>query len=79
MSSLPIDQAIRIIRAFGHFSHLANIAEDQHHIRRTRAHAIVRTPARQGTMVYALRAPPGPGFPANGCRPSSPMRCAAPC
>ena len=32
MSGLPTDEAIRIIRAFGYFSHLANIAEDQHHI-----------------------------------------------
>ena len=54
MSGLPTDQAIRIIRAFGHFSHLANIAEDQHHIRRTRAYAMAKAPPRQGTMAYAL-------------------------
>src|SRR5690242_12846048 len=40
VSGLPHDQAIRIIRAFGYFSHLANIAEDQHHIRRSRAYAM---------------------------------------
>ena len=51
---LPADQAIRIIRAFGHFSHLANIAEDQHHIRRTRAHAMAAPAPREGTMAYAL-------------------------
>src|SRR3954465_11995310 len=39
MSGLPTAQAVRIIRAFGSFSHLANIAEDQHHIRRTRTYA----------------------------------------
>ena len=54
MTDLPIDWAIKIIRAFGYFSHLANLAEDQHHIRRTRAYAKARTPARQGTMAYAL-------------------------
>ncbi len=54
MSSLPMDRALRIIRAFGHFSHLANIAEDQHHIRRTRALAIAKAPPAQGTMAYAL-------------------------
>ncbi|WP_395711423.1 phosphoenolpyruvate carboxylase [Reyranella sp.] len=54
MSGLPIDRAIKIIRAFGYFSHLANLAEDQHHIRRTRAYAKARAPARQGTMAYAL-------------------------
>ena len=35
MSALPTDAGDRIIRAFSYFSHLANIAEDQHHIRRT--------------------------------------------
>ena len=54
MTSLPMDRALRIIRAFGHFSHLANIAEDQHHIRRTRALAIAKAPPAQGTMAYAL-------------------------
>ena len=54
MSGLPTDQANRIIRAFGYFSHLANIAEDQHHIRRTRAHAMANDAPRQGTMAYAL-------------------------
>jgi phosphoenolpyruvate carboxylase len=54
ISSLPTEQAIRIIRAFGYFSHLANIAEDQHHIRRTRAHAMANSPPREGTMAHAL-------------------------
>jgi phosphoenolpyruvate carboxylase len=54
MSSLPTDRALRIIRAFGYFSHLANLAEDQHHIRRTRAYAMAEAPARAGTMAWAL-------------------------
>ena len=54
MSGLPTDTAIRIIRAFGYFSHLANLAEDQHHIRRTRAYALEKAPPRRGTMAYAL-------------------------
>ena len=54
MSSLPTDRALSIIRAFGYFSHLANIAEDQHHIRRTRAYAKAEAPPRPGTMAYAL-------------------------
>ncbi|HTP82342.1 MAG TPA: phosphoenolpyruvate carboxylase [Alphaproteobacteria bacterium] len=54
LSGLPTDQAITTIRAFGYFSHLANIAEDQHHIRRTRAHAIAGDAPREGTMAYAL-------------------------
>ena len=48
MSGLPTDQALSIIRAFSYFSHLANIAEDQHHIRRTRAHAMAEAPPRRG-------------------------------
>jgi phosphoenolpyruvate carboxylase len=54
ISSLPDDQAIRIVRAFGYFSHLANIAEDQHHIRRSRAYAMANAAPRPGTMAYAL-------------------------
>ncbi|MEO1719260.1 MAG: phosphoenolpyruvate carboxylase, partial [Pseudomonadota bacterium] len=38
----PAD-AVQIIRAFSYFSHLANLAEDEHHIRRSRYHT------RQGT------------------------------
>jgi phosphoenolpyruvate carboxylase len=53
-SGLATEQAVRIIRAFGYFSHLANIAEDQHHIRRGRAHAIANDAPRAGTMAYAL-------------------------
>ena len=63
MSSLPMDRAVRIIRAFGHFSHLANIAEDQHHIRRTRALAIAKAPPAQGTMAYALGRAAKAGIP----------------
>ncbi|MBY0510723.1 MAG: phosphoenolpyruvate carboxylase [Rhodospirillaceae bacterium] len=46
--------ATRIIRAFGYFSHLANIAEDQHHIRRTRTYANAGAPPKQGTIAFAL-------------------------
>jgi phosphoenolpyruvate carboxylase len=55
MRGLPAEQANRMIRAFGHFSHLANIAEDQHHIRRTRAYAMANAGPRPGTMAYALQ------------------------
>ncbi|MCW5731025.1 MAG: phosphoenolpyruvate carboxylase [Alphaproteobacteria bacterium] len=54
MGALATPLAIRVIRAFGYFSHLANIAEDQHHIRRTRAHAMTEAPPRPGTMAHAL-------------------------
>src|SRR5208337_1788457 len=54
LNSLPPTEALQIIRAFGFFSHLANIAEDQHHIRRTRAHALGDSAPREGTMAHAL-------------------------
>ncbi len=34
LSTLSGDQAVRVIRAFTYFSHLANLAEDRHRIRR---------------------------------------------
>jgi phosphoenolpyruvate carboxylase len=37
LDSLSHDRTIEVVRAFSYFSHLANIAEDQHQIRRMRA------------------------------------------
>lgn len=54
-AALNAPQAIRIIRAFGQFSHLANVAEDQHHIRRARARSKAGDSAREGSVVVALR------------------------
>src|SRR6266436_3204391 len=54
LNSLPPNEALQLIRAFSFFSHLANIAEDQHHIRRTRAHALGPSAPREGTMAFAL-------------------------
>jgi phosphoenolpyruvate carboxylase len=38
LKSLSGDEAMRVIRAFTYFSHLANLAEDRHHIRRREVH-----------------------------------------
>ena len=54
LNSLSRGQATHVIRAYSFFSHLANIAEDQHHIRRTRAHALAASVPREGTMARAL-------------------------
>ncbi len=54
LDGLSRDQTIQIIRAFSYFSHLANIAEDQHHIRRGRLHALAASAPREGTVAYAL-------------------------
>src|SRR5688500_6085184 len=38
LKTLSGDQAVSVIRAFTYFSHLANLAEDRHHIRRRAIH-----------------------------------------
>ena len=38
LKSLSSEQAVSVIRAFTYFSHLANLAEDRHHIRRRIIH-----------------------------------------
>ncbi len=54
LNGLSDDDTIIVVRAFSYFLHLANIAEDQHHIRRARAHAIAGDPPRPGTLANAL-------------------------
>ena len=55
LDSLNADQTLSIVRAYSYFSHLANIAEDQHHIRRNRAHAIAGSASRPGSLAYAFQ------------------------
>ncbi len=47
-------QAVDVIRAFSLFSHLANIAEDLHHIRRVRSHDRAGDRPRRGAMANEL-------------------------
>jgi phosphoenolpyruvate carboxylase len=54
IDSLDGDQTLSIVRAFSYFSHLANIAEDQHHIRRNRIHARMKSQPRPGALAYAF-------------------------
>ena len=54
LKSLTPRQAALVVRSFSYFSHLANIAEDAHHARRTRAHAIAGSKPRVGTIKRAL-------------------------
>ena len=54
LDSLDNDQTLSIVRAFSYFSHLANIAEDQHHIRRNRAHVVKRSAPRPGSLAHAF-------------------------
>ena len=48
------DEATHLIRAFSYFSLLANIAEDQHHIRRTRAHLAAGSAPKKGSIARAV-------------------------
>ena len=64
LNSLKPKDALQIIRAFGFFSHLANIAEDQHHIRRTRAHSLSAATPREGTIAHSLTRIRQAGIPA---------------
>ncbi|NDP37410.1 MAG: phosphoenolpyruvate carboxylase [Rhodoferax sp.] len=38
LKGLSVDAAVSVVRAFTYFSHLANLAEDRHHIRRRAIH-----------------------------------------
>jgi phosphoenolpyruvate carboxylase len=54
LDGLRHEETTQVIRAFSYFSHLANIAEDQHHFRRNRAHALAASAPREGTTAFAL-------------------------
>ncbi len=54
LDSLSPYQATQVIRAFSYFSLLANIAEDQHHIRRNRKHQLAGSTLRSGSVAHAI-------------------------
>ena len=54
LDALSRELTIQVVRAFSYFSHLANIAEDQHHIRRSRAHLVAGSAPREGSLAHAL-------------------------
>jgi phosphoenolpyruvate carboxylase len=54
LDPLPRDTTQAVVRAFSYFLQLANIAEDEHHIRRRRAHDLVGSPPREGSLIHAL-------------------------
>ena len=55
LHGLSRERTNQVVRAFSYFSHLANIAEDQHHIRRARAHARAGAPPREGRLAFSLQ------------------------
>ncbi|MBS1160934.1 MAG: Phosphoenolpyruvate carboxylase [Proteobacteria bacterium] len=54
LDPLPRDTTQAVVRAFSYFLQLANIAEDAHHNRRRRAHDLVGSPPREGSLQHAL-------------------------
>jgi phosphoenolpyruvate carboxylase len=54
LDALSREQTIQVVRGFSYFSHLANIAEDQHHIRRSRYHLRMHSAPRQGSLARAM-------------------------
>ena len=54
LNKLDPVRTIAVVRAFSYFSQLANIAEDQHHNRRRRAHLIAGSPPQESGMALAL-------------------------
>jgi len=54
ISGLDNRQVTAIIRAFGYFAHLSNLAEDQHDIRRHRRQAIDGAPPPPGALAHTL-------------------------
>jgi phosphoenolpyruvate carboxylase len=53
LKGLSDDQTVSVIRAFTYFSHLANLAEDRHHIRRRAIHERAGN-AQEGSIDVAL-------------------------
>lgn len=53
LKSLTGDQTVSVIRAFTYFSHLANLAEDRHHIRRRAVHERAGD-TQEGSIEVAL-------------------------
>ncbi len=73
LKGLSAEQAVSVIRAFTYFSHLANLAEDRHHIRRRAIHE--RAGHQQdGSLGVALAR-----MREAGLRPGDVTRCLADC
>ncbi len=53
LKGLSGDQTVSVIRAFTYFSHLANLAEDRHHIRRRTVHERAGS-TQEGSIEVAL-------------------------
>jgi phosphoenolpyruvate carboxylase len=61
LKSLSGDQTVSVVRAFTYFSHLANLAEDRHHIRRRAVHERAGS-TRPGSIEATLQRLHGQGI-----------------
>ena len=68
LTGLSPGRAILVVRAFSYFSQLANLAEDQHHIRRSRAHRMGHSAPRSSSLGHALARAAEAGMDAEGLR-----------
>ena len=68
LEQLTPGRAILVVRAFSYFSQLANLAEDQHHIRRSRAHRMLQSAPRPSSLGHALAQATTAGLSSNDLR-----------
>lgn len=54
LDGMSTGETVRIVRAYSYFSHLANIAEDQNHIRQTRSQNLAGPSRQAGTLAGAV-------------------------
>jgi phosphoenolpyruvate carboxylase len=54
LDALDVESAVSVVRAFSYFSHLANIAEDQHANRLFRLERLAGAPPGEGSLALAL-------------------------
>src|ERR1700733_9594546 len=64
LDGMSTAMALRIVRAFSYFSHLANIAEDQNNIRQMRARSTGGGTPAPGTLALTLSHARAAGFSA---------------
>lgn len=56
LQGAPVDTALHVVRAFGWFSLLANVAEDVHHNRRRRHHRAAGSAPQPASLAAAVQA-----------------------
>ncbi len=62
LAGLDVRSATHVIRAFSHFSLLANLAEDMHHERRRRHHRRAGSPPQRGSLAATFELLDGAGL-----------------